>query len=188
MKDLIDIMQKFINLDIKIGFGFEFEFYILNNNQPLVQENFISLIQNFLIHNQFPAIIHKEMEIGQIEIASIMSFDIENTIEKWLNIFEKLKLLFKEQGLQINHLAKPFSEKAGNGMHINISLHDIKTNKNLFGVKDFSNAKHFDQNFYHPDIRNSLLAYSIGGILNAVQNEAIKYLTSDSIVERIGSE
>ena len=186
LEHMLDIIDRFSKIKMKIGFGFEFEFYILNEKNELIDQNiFIPFIQNFLIQNKFPALVVKESEFGQIEIISIISFDLISKISLWHDLLNKLKSLFKLKNFSLEYTSKPFLNKAGNGLHINISLHDPETLENLFGCKDFTAYDCFDLDFYHLDINNSLLAYSIGGVLNGVKNNVSNYLCNSSILKRI---
>jgi glutamine synthetase len=183
----MEILEKFDELGLKVGFGFEFEFYILDGDaKPIQQELFLDAIQVFFNQNQFSVAVYKEVSQGQVEIASRFSFDLINMLNSWLMLFEKLKNFFNQHSLQCNHLAKPFENSAGNGLHINISLHNNQTNENLFGCKDFSDSQYFDKDFYHRDIANSLLAYSIGGVLKGVGDDVDSdVLFNRSTIKRI---
>ena len=150
MSALKNLLQEFLHLKMKVAFGFEFEFYLVDiSNKPLKRtEHFIEEIKNFFMSNNFFAYIDKEKEIGQLEICSIATFEIIEIIEKWTIMLEQSKFHLEEQNVFINHQAKPFLDKAGNGLHINISLHDPDNLNNLFAANDD----------YRIDVKNELIA------------------------------
>ena len=177
MKKLGVILQKFLNINIKVAFGFEFEFYLTDKfDVPLKDaENFIEKIQRFFINENFFVYLDKEQEIGQLEICSVATFEVIENIKKWCVVLEKLKLHLQRENIFFNHKAKPFLNKAGNGLHINISLHNSENLENLFGLND---------DFRH-DIKNELIAYGIGGLLKNIEKNIDKYLFDESTILRI---
>ena len=177
MKKLGAILQKFLNLNIKVAFGFEFEFYLTDEFDIPLQnaENFIEKIQNFLTNENFFVYIDKEKEIGQLEICSIATFEVIKNIEKWVVVLEKCKVYLQKENICLNHKAKPFLNKAGNGLHINISLHNSENLENLFG----------SNNDFRHDIKNELIAYSIGGLLENIEKNINRYLFDESMILRI---
>jgi glutamine synthetase len=177
MDELGKLLQEFLNLKIKVACGFEFEFYLMNERGEFFEniENFIDLIKSFFISENFFAYIDKEKEIGQLEICSVATFDIIEMIEKWQTVLEKLKILLAEKNIFLNFKAKPFLNKAGNGLHINISLHDLENLQNLFGVN----------NNFRSDIKNELMAYGIGGLLKNIEQNLTQYLFNESTIARI---
>jgi glutamine synthetase len=177
MNEIQEILQKFLNLKIKVAFGFEFEFYLVDqNNKPIKNTtNIIQEIQFFLQRENFFAYVDQEKEIGQLEICSIATFDIIKNIDQWIIILKKLKSQLKKQNIFLNHKAKPFLDKAGNGLHINISLHDLQNSENLFSFN----------NNYRNDIKNKLMAYSIGGLLKNIEEKINQFIFNESTILRI---
>lgn len=165
------------NKNFKVALGFEFEFYLVDKlNQPIYDaENFISEIQKISTSNNFLAYVDEEESIGQVEISSIANFEIIETLNNWEKTLKDLKSHFSNQNIFINHEAKPFLNKSGNGLHINISLHDPITLENLFGKDDQ----------YRSDIKNELMAYSIGGLLQNIEKNIDQYLFNESTINRI---
>ena len=171
------ILEKFLKLGIKVAIGFEFEFYLLDKegNPKNNAEIYIEKIHNILYSHSFFGYVEKENSIGQLEISSIANFNIIQTTNIWNDAIIKIKEFFAMQDIILNHDAKPFLDKAGNGLHINVSLHDIKTHNNLFAKNDQ----------FRIDIKNQLIAYSIGGLLSHIKANIDGYLHSDSLKSRI---
>ncbi len=175
------VKKKFKNMKIKPMVGFEFEFYILNEKGvPIEQTQFFDEISEIMKLNEFNGHVLKEIELGQIEIASDPTFDIENLFMTWNNTLNDLKSFFRGKNLELNHQSKPFIDKSGNGMHINISLHDIITNENLFGKEIFESK--FE---YNNITKSPLMNYSIAGILDHIRNNIKLYIQNDSMLDRI---
>ena len=177
-----EILKKFEILNIKPMVGFEFEFYILDRNGlPVEQSQFFNDINKILQFNGFNGFVIKEIELGQVEIISTPTFDLENLFNSWDNVLDNLKSFFINKNLYLNHNAKPFLDKSGNGMHINISLHDLLDNQNIFEQEFIKN-----NNYNFTELtKSSLMNYSIAGILKGVKDNIYKYINNYSTLQRV---
>ncbi len=171
------ILKEFEQLNIKVAFGFEFEFYLLDKtNNPIKNiDMYLEQIRCVMLSNNFLGYVEKENSPGQAEISSIATFDINNAIKSCKIILLKIINSLSECNVIVNHKAKPFLNKPGSGLHINISLHDPSTLENLFAI----------DNNYRADIKNKLMSHSIGGLLSSVESNVYQYLTNESIKSRI---
>ena len=177
-----EVLKKFESLNIKPMIGFEFEFYILDRNGlPIEQSRFFYNINEILQRNNFNGSVVKEIELGQCEIISAPTFDLENLTNNWGKTLENLKIFFIKNNLKLNHSAKPFLYQSGNGMHINISLHEYASEINIFEQEFIKNNS--DNSFEFT--KSFLMNYSIAGILKGVQNNIYKYINNLSTLNRI---
>jgi glutamine synthetase len=184
MEEITKILKKILSdLQIRIGFGFEFEFFLLNENLlPIDVENYLENLNEILFHSNsfFKGLAKKEIEQGQVEIISFPTFDIEENIFGFKKVFCEVENFVSEKKYFLNYLAKPFLKKSGNGLHINISLHDKKTNKNIFEI-EMNNSDKFDLDRTKSSTMNS----AISGILKSVESDIELYIFNESTMNRI---
>lgn len=136
---------KLLGFDVKIGA--EIEFYLFKkqsgNSKTIIRDNknymsvssvrmqkFIRLLINKLsVHGIKVEAIHHEASNNQYEINFHFGNPIE-TADKVMLIKQELKWLAEKQKCYVSFMPKPFSDSAGSGMHINISI--FKNGINLF--------------------------------------------------------
>lgn len=139
------------SLDYSINIGAEIEFYLFRK-----QENFADLVvrdkKSYMsccsnrIHS-FTNLIIKSLKSYGIELEAIhheasnnqyeINFKFGNPLEiadKVILIKQELKWLAEKSGIFVGFMPKPFSDSAGSGMHINISI--MKNGQNIFADKN----------------------------------------------------
>jgi glutamine synthetase len=164
--DKIKIINHLLNDFDKIGllpcFAFEFEFYISKYSA-----DFLDDIKTFSSNRGINILaLSLEASEKQFEIALDKSFDVI----KLINQFNKLKQIIFELAatyeIELNFNAKPFGhDMHGNGMHINISLHD-KEHRNLFRKQN--------------NLESEFLLSSIAGLLKHM-NSSIIFMNNDEL-------
>ena len=136
---------KLLGFDVKIGA--EIEFYLFKKQNGLANysmrdnKNYLSCC-SLRIHKFIKDVtyeleksgitletIHHEVSNNQYEINFCFGDPIE-VADKVMLIKQKLKWLSEKNGNYVSFMPKPFSNSAGSGMHINISI--FKDNKNIF--------------------------------------------------------
>lgn len=136
---------KSLSFDVKIGA--EIEFYLFKKQNGLANysmrdnKNYLSCC-SLRIHKFIKDVtyeleksgvtletIHHEVSNNQYEINFCFGDPIE-VADKVMLIKQKLKWLSEKNGNYVSFMPKPFSNSAGSGMHINISI--FKDDKNIF--------------------------------------------------------
>lgn len=146
-------IQKLYELDIDMQVGFESEFYLFKvdekgnpTNEPIDNGGYLDMspidkgedIRREICltleeMSMYPETSHHELGPGQNEIDFRYS-DALSAADNFLAYKSVVQAIAQKNGMFANFEPKPFANKAGNGLHINISLY--KNGENLFDEKD----------------------------------------------------
>lgn len=98
------------------------------------QENFVSDLHEQLEQQYIPIeLIHSESGPGQMEIVLQYSQDPVDLADNVLLAQETIRAVARQRGLKALFAPKYNMTKAGNGMHIHMSIRDATTGQPLFG-------------------------------------------------------
>jgi glutamine synthetase len=188
------IIEEFAKNQLLTLIGFEFEFYIckknklgnilytdnLFNNNIEKKFEFIEKINILFKENNFDANFKPEEDNSQFEISTnpspdpLIYFHKMNEILKIINNF--IKFFFKQNEFEIIYNAKPFKDRPGNGMHFHISLHNIPSLENIFGLITEEN---------HKFLKNKFLRDSISVIMFNLKKNIDMFFKNQSMIDRI---
>lgn len=143
------ILQRELTKLHELGFDFyvgpELEFYILDSkNAPIDSLSYTDAVKELTTSNALITImqvlnemdlgvekIHHEVGKGQFEV-SLRKDNALTIADAILIAKDSLQILGKNYNKKISFMPKPFAHKPGSGMHLNMSLYDIKKNQNAF--------------------------------------------------------
>ena len=167
MDDLKTILKHFQVVNLIPVIGIEWEFYLLDQKNPLSGEKHKLFFQNFLKLSKNYGInslkIEKEQGKGQIEIKTNPYLDIPKLCRDFLLIKKIVRKISFEMNLEADFTAQKYNDDCGSSLQINLNFLD-KNNKNLF------NGSSQDE--------SQLLLYSIAGILNLTEKYLENYISS----------
>lgn len=183
------LISRFSELNLTPVLASEMEFHLFNENddhlgRPIHTQNdniggslhagqtySIELMSNIselmhsirdacLLQNLPVDTLIKEASPSQYEINLYHNNNALLAADQALMLKRVIKGVSRQQGLRANFMAKPFSEVAGNGMHIHCSLIDDN------GLNAFNN---------NTDTGNELLRYAIAGCLDTMQEAMLLF-------------
>ena len=175
---VLTLLQKFVENGVFLLIGFEFEFY-------LIEERFcasVSIEESSEIHElflkwqklfqdlSFSGFLKKEENHLQFEVVSYPVIDPIIVYDSMIDILSEISVENR-----LSWIAKPFKNRPGNGMHINISLHNSK-GENLYAEKN---------NGSNCEIKNRLMEISIAALLKDLRDNIQIYFPNDSIIDRV---
>lgn len=116
--------------------GIELEFYLLNPDKSKVTdslktEQFIEKLFQITSQNSFIYQIEKEQGVGQIELKTIFTSNLNKLCQEIEFIKSQAEKIALGQNLIISFDAQTFEDDCGSAMQFNISLHDEK-GENLY--------------------------------------------------------
>ncbi len=158
-------------LGYRLHVGPEMEFLLFNKDNKIVDmqryfdasnchelDTLKKMFLGVLINNKIPVEkIHHEVAPGQYEV-SIRYADALHIADLILLTKHLIKREARRLGLQATFMPKPLAKSNGNGMHINMSLHDIHKKENAF--YDAQDSHHLSMCAQH----------FIAGILHYIQD------------------
>ncbi|AXD79322.1 glutamine synthetase [Escherichia coli] len=142
---LENVVQQFHKHGLYPVIAPEIEFYLINEHstdikgqgcyQMTVPSNYTAFIEKLekMASEQKICLtgIVSEAEEGQFELNLRHSDNVVDICENVLAIRRLTSILAREFGYKANFMAKPFSQRAGNGLHFHISMNDAQGN-NIF--------------------------------------------------------
>ncbi len=187
---LKNAVDKLNTLGLSCKFGTECEFYLFKNDEndeptfkTLDKGSYLDIAPKDKGENLrrevclcleemglSPERSHHEQGPGQNEIDFKFS-DVLSSADNILTFKSVVKSIASKNGLFASFMPKPFLDKSGNGMHVNISLY--KDGLNLFSDKDSKNYK-YAQSF-------------IAGIMEKIPDMTLFLNPTNNSYERFGS-
>jgi glutamine synthetase len=177
MVDLKNILERFYQLNITPIIGLEWEFYLLDQKNPLLEDKLQFFFQNILqssIKNNVDILeIEKEQGQGQIEIKTKPYFDIVKLCQDFLIIKEIIRKISYQMNLESDFSAQKYLNDCGSSLQINLNFIN-KNNQNLFTGSSDNESK--------------FLLFIISGILNNIPNYINDYIFSKDDLVRFDQD
>ncbi|MDB2550890.1 hypothetical protein N9X24_03415 [Rickettsiales bacterium] len=152
MSNLENIIKNFQKLNIHPVIGLEWEFYLLDQDQPLSEEQLSIFSKNITnpIQNNQSIIIEREYGNGQIEIKTKPYHNIAKLCQDFISIKKSVRIIANKMNLEADFSAQKYPDDCGSSLQININFLNNHNNNVFVGSSDNE---------------SQLLLYAIAGIL-----------------------